>query len=127
MDIIADALNTIKTHKRAGKKECVVSPVSKLLINVLEIMKKEGYIGDYEVVHNGRGDEVCIKDLGPLNDCGVIKPRFPVKFREWYAWEQRYLPSKDFGTLIVTTPEGVMTNREAREKGIGGRLIAYVY
>ncbi|MGD0511047.1 MAG: 30S ribosomal protein S8, partial [Candidatus Micrarchaeaceae archaeon] len=39
----------------------------------------------------------------------------------------RYIPSKDFGILILTTPKGIMTNKEARENKIGGRLLAYVY
>jgi len=46
---------------------------------------------------------------------------------EYEKWEKRFLPAFDFGLLIVSTSQGVMTHKEAREKGIGGRLIAYVY
>ncbi len=126
-DVIADGLNIIKTHKRAGKNECKIAPVSNLLLEVLRIFKEKGYIQDYEVIENGRGNEVVVKGLGAINNCGVIKPRFPVEAAEWYKWEQRYVLSKEFGHLVVSTSQGVMTNEEAREKGIGGRLIAFVY
>ncbi|MHA1369516.1 MAG: 30S ribosomal protein S8, partial [Promethearchaeota archaeon] len=41
--------------------------------------------------------------------------------------EMKYLPSKGFGFLIISTNRGLMTNEEAKEAGIGGRLIAYIY
>ena len=126
-DVIADGLNAIKTHKRAGKNECVVKPTSKLFLEVLRILKEKNYIQDYEVNEDGRGGSVLIKGIGNVNNCGAIKPRFAVEASEWYKWEQRYVLSKEFGHLIVSTSQGVMTNEEAREKGIGGRLIAFVY
>ena len=46
---------------------------------------------------------------------------------EFEKFEKRYLPAKNFGILIVTTPEGIMTHNEAKERGIGGRLLAYMY
>ena len=64
---------------------------------------------------------------GNINKCGVIKPRHAVKKDEFEKFEKRYLPAKNFGILIVTTPEGIMTHYEAKERGIGGRLLAYMY
>jgi len=65
--------------------------------------------------------------IGNINKCGVIKPRFPVKKNEFEKWEKRFLPAKDFGILLVSTPKGVMSHKEAYKNGIGGRLLAYVY
>jgi len=127
MDILAKGFNVIKTHKRVGKRSCTIKPVSKLLVSTLTIMRDKGYISSLEVKDNGRGGELEVKGLGPINNCGVIKPRFSVGAGEWVKWEQRYILSKDFGMLIVSTPEGLMANSEAKQKGIGGRLIAYVY
>ena len=127
MDVVANGFNVIKTHKRAGKSECVIRPVSKLLVSVIRILKEKGYVKSYEVRDNGRGGELIVKGLGAINDCGAIKPRFAVSADEWVKWEQRYILSRDFGHLIVSTSQGMMTNVEAREKGIGGRLIGYVY
>ena len=42
-------------------------------------------------------------------------------------WESRYLPARDFGILILTTNQGVISNKKAKELGIGGKLLGYVY
>ena len=58
---------------------------------------------------------------------GAIKPRFAVKATEYEKFEKRYLPAKGFGILIVSTVKGLMTHYEAKQQGLGGRLIAYCY
>lgn len=126
-DPLADALNTIKTHEIAGKPDCTISPASKIVREVLLIFQRKGYLGDLEFVDNGTSGEFKVQLVGKINACGIIKPRFAVKKMEWNKWEQRYIPSRDFGMLIVSTPKGMMTNAEAKEKNTGGRLIAYVY
>jgi small subunit ribosomal protein S8 len=50
-----------------------------------------------------------------------------VKKDEYEKWEQQYLPSKDIGILMVTTSQGVMSHKEAKTKGLGGKLLGYVY
>ncbi|MCX8197155.1 MAG: 30S ribosomal protein S8 [Candidatus Micrarchaeota archaeon] len=125
-DPLADALNSIKTHEMAGKPFCEVKP-SKLVRETLKILQKEGFIGDFEFVDDGRSGYFRIKLLGKINQCGAVKPRFAVKKTQWAEWEQKYLPGANFGLFIVSTPQGLMTNIEAKQKGIGGRLIAYVY
>lgn len=124
--MLADALNIIKVHRKVGKAECKV-PASKLITVVLKILQREGYINEFEFVDDGRAGYYLVKGFGPINDCGVIKPRFPIRKDELSDWEQQYLPSKDFGTLIISTSNGIVTNKELREAKIGGRLIAYVY
>jgi small subunit ribosomal protein S8 len=126
-DLINDAVSNIKNHERIGKSECVVRPMSKLLIEILRIFQRGGYIGEFEVSDDGRGGNIRIKLVKQINDCGVIKPRYAVKHDEFLQWEQRFLPAREFGTLIVSTPKGVMSHSEAKEKGLGGRLLAYIY
>ena len=53
--------------------------------------------------------------------------RQSVKRAEFDKWESRYLPARDFGLLIMTTNDGVMHHYDAKDKKIGGRLLAYVY
>ncbi len=126
-DPLADALSKIKNSERAGKMIVEVKPVSKLIARVLQIMQEEGYIESIEFVDDGRGGKLKVKLKGKINDCGAIKPRFSVKIREMDKWERRYLPARDFGILILTTPQGIMTHREAKKRHIGGKLLAYVY
>ncbi|MFN4132875.1 MAG: 30S ribosomal protein S8 [Candidatus Hadarchaeales archaeon] len=125
LDPLANALSKIQNAEMAKKKEVKVSPASKLVADVLQIMQREGYIKSFEKVKDGKA--INVKIWGKINLCGVVKPRLSTKKGEFEKWEKRFLPAAGFGILIVTTPKGVMTHREAREKGIGGRLIAYVF
>jgi small subunit ribosomal protein S8 len=109
------------------RRECIITPASKLIQRVLKVMQENGYIGGYEVIDDGRFGKLRVKLLGRINKCRAIRPRFPVKLGEIKEWEKEFLPSKDFGILIITTPLGVMSHNEAKRKKAGGRLLAFVY
>jgi small subunit ribosomal protein S8 len=126
MDLLEQAINIIKVHRRVGKEECKV-PASKVISAVLKIMQREEYLKEFEFVDDGKSGYFLVRGIGAINDCGVITPRFAVKIGDLIDWEQRYLPSKEFGVLIISTPKGMMTNSDARAAGVGGRLLAYVY
>jgi small subunit ribosomal protein S8 len=112
---------------KAGKKECIVRPTSKLLNKLLELFKREGFIGELQLIDNNKGGEIKILFNGNLNKCFAIKPRFSANKEEIEKFEKRYLPAQDFGCLIISTTQGLLTNHEIKEKSIGGKLIAYVY
>jgi small subunit ribosomal protein S8 len=120
-DIVANALNCIMNAKRAGKISCSV-PSSKLLIAVLKMLKKEGYVNDYRQENS----KVTI-EIGKINECKAIKPRFYVTISNCNKFIERFLPARDFGFLIVSTSKGLMTHKEAIEMNVGGSLIAYCF
>lgn len=126
-DPLADALAEIKNAERVGKRECMVKPASKLIGRVLKVMQDYGYIEAFEWIFDGKGGIFKVKLKGNINDCGAIKPRSAVKKGEYEKWEARYLPAENFGVLIMTTNKGVISQYKAKEEGIGGRLLAYVY
>jgi len=126
-NILANLFVTLYNTEARRKGECVVLPTSKLAIEVLKTLQKDGYIGEFEHVDDKRGGKFKIKLLAKINKCGAISPRFKVKSTEYNDWEQQYLPSYDKGMLIVTTNQGVMSHHEAVNKGLGGFLIGYVY
>ena len=126
-DPLADALSHIKNTERVGKMECTIKPASKLIGNVLGVMKGGGYIAEFEFVEDGKAGFFKVKLRGKINDCNAIKPRFYVTVSDYERWEKRLLPAQDFGMLIVTTSKGVMSHAEASERGIGGQLLAFVY
>jgi small subunit ribosomal protein S8 len=105
----------------------MVIPASRLASEVLRVLQKKRYIGEFEFIDDGVGGKLMVQLLGRINKCGVISPRFPVKAVKLVDWEHRYLPAVGVGILVVSTPQGVMSHSEAQEKGIGGRLIGYVY
>lgn len=126
-DLVNDAISTLRNYERIGKQECVIQPCSKLLIDILHVFQKEGYIGEFEVSENSVGGRVRVKLVGKINDCGVIKPNFSSKHLDFPKWEKRFLPSRDFGILVVSTSKGVVSHKHAKELSEGGRLLAYVY
>ncbi len=75
------------------------------------------------------GGAACSRSTlaGQINDCGVIKPRYSVKTDDLEKFEARYLPAQDFGVLILTTTKGVLTHTQAKNGGVGGKLLAFVY
>jgi len=110
-----------------GKSECVIQPSSKLIGRVLKVMQDHGYINQFEYVEDGKAGKFRVMLKGAINDCGVIKPRYSVKTTEIEKFEARFLPAQDFGLIVMTTTAGVITQDRAKELGIGGKLLVYVY
>ncbi len=126
-DPLAAALTKIINAERIGRREVVVKPNSRMLRHILTIMNERGYVGSFEEIADGKGGMLKVNLLGTINKCGVIKPRFSTKRTEYEKWEKRYLPAKDFGIILVSTPHGVMTHTDAKTKNTGGKLLAYCY
>ncbi|MHC1626290.1 MAG: 30S ribosomal protein S8 [Methanoculleaceae archaeon] len=127
MNPIADALSAIKNASDRGRSEVTVEPASKLIGALLRIMQEHGYIGGFEVVEDGRGGQFLVQLKGTINRCGAITPRYSTGLSEMEFWEGQYLPAKNFGILLISTSQGVMSHDEARRRGIGGQLLGYVY
>jgi small subunit ribosomal protein S8 len=127
LDPLANCLSNIVNHEKIGKTEVIIEPASKIIAETLRIMQKAGYIGEFEFIDDGRAGKFRIQLLGRVNDSGVVKPRYPVKYHSFEKWEKQFLPARNFGLLIVSTPNGLMSHKEAIELSVGGRLIAYVY
>ncbi len=126
-DPLNDIISVIKNASRIGRKEIETDPAARLIGRVLKVMQDYNYLKSFEVVDDSRGGKFRIVLSNTINNCGVIKPRLPVKRANLDRYEARYLPAQDFGILILSTTKGVMSHIEARKAGLGGRLIAYVY
>ena len=126
-DTLSNALNAIRVAESKGQREVRLAPASKLVREVLGILQQQGYVGDYEFVDDGKSGTFQVKLQGKINRCGSVRPRSAVKAREWERWEQRFLPSRDVGLLVVSTSQGLMAHGQAKEKKLGGRLLAFCY
>ncbi|MBT3397469.1 30S ribosomal protein S8 [archaeon] len=122
-DIVADGLNQIMNARRVEKKELVIRKYSKVLLNLFEMMKAKGHI-EFEV--NEEEKSVTVK-IVKLNECRAIKPRYYVGVADIDKYLRRFLPSRNFGSLIVSTNKGLFDQKEAYTNKIGGTLIAYFY
>ncbi|MBS3079235.1 30S ribosomal protein S8 [Candidatus Pacearchaeota archaeon] len=120
-DIVSDGLNQIINAKKARKKSVTLKKHSKLLRNVLDIAKENGYI-DYSV----NGNELVVEII-KLNEFKAIKPRFTAQVEKINYYVRRFLPAKNFGFVIISTNKGLMKHNEAEEQNLGGCLVAYIY
>ena len=126
-DPLANMLIAVKNATVIGKDEVIIKPVSNISTKVLSILKENNYVKDFEMIEDGKGGIYRIVTSRRLNECGAVKPRFPVKGDDFLKWERRFLPAQGFGIIIISTSKGVMTLKQAKKKGVGGKLIAYAY
>lgn len=123
-DVVADALNMMKNAKKARKEIIRINRSSKVLVEILKIMKQKGAVKKYKIDLKNKFIEIT---LGDFVECKAIKPRFTAKTDQIEKYKRRYLPARDIGTIIISTNKGLMTHEEALEQGIGGSLIACFY
>lgn len=126
-DPLSNALSKILNAEKVSKNSCVIKPISNTVKKILKIMQEKKYIGGFEEIKDGKGNFIKINLIGHINKCGTIKPKYPVKRNEFERFEKRYLPAKDFGIILVSTNQGIITHIETKEKKLGGILLAYCY
>lgn len=121
-------LARIRNGQQAGKA-AIASPASKLRMNVLEVLKKEGYIRGYEVVEDGNKRNLRI-ELKYFEGEPVIKTIDRVS----KPGRRVYSAIKDLGKVrgglgisILSTPRGVMSDTEARTANVGGEVLCRVF
>lgn len=127
-DPLADMIVRIRNGQAAGKSE-VVMPSSKIKTAVCRVLKDEGYIADYEVIGQTGGKAELRVQLKYYKGQPVIE-----SFERVSTPGRRIYRSKDklpvvlggLGTAIVSTSKGVMTGKEARERGHGGEVLCLV-
>ena len=127
MDTISNTLSTIMNNELRNKRECIISPASKLIGNILRVMQQNGYVGKFEFIDDGRWGKFEVQLLGRVNKCGAIKPRHSVRVDRIEDWEKKYLPSRELGILVLSTPKGVISHKDAKQKRVGGIILAYIY
>ncbi|MBI5393056.1 30S ribosomal protein S8 [Candidatus Woesearchaeota archaeon] len=126
-DPLANMYSNILNSEKIGKKECIIRPASAFMKENLRLLKEKGYIEDYQETVDNKGNLLTIKLNGRINKCNVIKPRFSVKVDNYEKFEKRFLPARNFGILLVSTPRGLVVHETAKEQRTGGRLVAYCY
>lgn len=127
-DPIADMLTRIRNAGRARHAQCVI-PGSKLKKSILEILKKEGFIEDFENVKNGSFEDFQVKlkygkDKSPVfrEITRVSKPG-----KRIYIHNESIRPYKNnIGVMILSTSKGVMTGKQAKKLNVGGEYLCKV-
>ena len=125
--VLADALKTITNAERRGKRQVLIRPCSKVIIQFLKVMMHRGYIGEFEVIDDHRSGKIVINLLGRLNKCVAICPRFDIQLNELEEWQAKLLPSRQFGYVVLTTSHGIVDHEEARKKNAGGKILGMFF
>lgn len=128
-DPIADMLSRVRNANNAHH-ETVSMPSSKLKVNIAEILKQEGYIADYTVEEEKVGKTLSL-DLkyGPSRESSIAGLRRVSKPGLRVYAKSGDLPQVlgGLGVAIISTSHGLLTDRQAQEKGVGGEVLAYVW
>ncbi len=129
-DPIADMLTRIRNANTA-KFNDVLIPMSKMKLSIAEILKEEGYIENYEIVDNGKFSDIKIilkyRDNKMTKIISGIKRVSKPGLRIYAGKKDMPQVLNGLGIAIVSTNEGVMTDREARKRNIGGEVLAFVW
>jgi small subunit ribosomal protein S8 len=128
-DPVADLLTRIRNANTAYKDE-LIAPVSKLSIAIVDILAGEGFIQGYE--HEGEGVHQLLRirlKYGPRKQRTISGLRRISKPGRRLYRGRSELPRVmgGLGIAIVSTSKGVMTDRDAARRGIGGEVLAYVW
>ena len=128
-DPISDMLTRIRNANRA-LHETVEMPSSRLKVEIVRLLKEEGYVKDYRVTNRESFDTLIVELKFGRNRERVITDlkRVSKPGRRIYARKDR-LPRVlgGMGTAILSTSRGVVTSRQAQELGVGGEVICFVW
>mgnify|MGYP001179612050 CR=1 FL=1 len=127
-DPIADFLTRIR-NAQARKKDSVSMPATKIIISIAEILKKEGFLLDYQVVEAKPQSELVV-DLKYVNGTPAITEVVRISkpgIRKYRGYRDIKPVKRGLGLSIFSTPMGLVTGKDAVKNKIGGEYICYVY
>ena len=128
-DLIADQLTVMRNALMAKKKEVIIKR-SGIIEGIMDIAKKEGFIENYAIIEDNKQGQIkvyfkCFEDGTPTIE-GLKKMSTPGR--------RQYVPAKDVksvmggvGISILSTSKGLLTDKEAREQGVGGEVICQIW
>lgn len=128
-DPIADMLTRIRNANQM-KHKTVNVPASKLKTEILSVLKKEGYIVDFELVNDGVQGTIKVQLKYLENEERVVRGLKKISKPGLRVYAKTVdLPRvlNGLGIAVISTSQGIMTDKEARRLKIGGEVLAYVW
>lgn len=128
-DPIADFLTRIRNGNMV-MHETVEVPGSKIKMSIADIMKEEGYIKDYEYIEDGKQGIIRIYlKYGPNKQKVItgIKRISKPGLRVYVKKDEIPRVLGGLGTAVISTSQGLMTDKKARREGLGGEVVCYIW
>ncbi|NRA64428.1 MAG: 30S ribosomal protein S8 [Pseudobacteriovorax sp.] len=128
-DSIADLLTRIRNAQKAGH-EVVSVPASKMKIAITHVLREEGFVRNYKCIRDKKQGVLKIALAYNHNGEGIIKELKRVSrpsHRQFVGADDIPFVKNGFGTAILSTSQGIMTDREARKNHVGGEYICSVF
>jgi small subunit ribosomal protein S8 len=127
-DPIADLLTRIRNANQM-KHEVVEMPASRIKLQILEVLKREGYLNDVEYIEDNKQGvlRVYLKYVKSERVIKGLKRISKPGLRVYAKSEELPKVLNGLGIAIISTSEGIVTDREARQKQLGGEVLAYVW
>jgi small subunit ribosomal protein S8 len=128
-DPIADMLTRIRNANQLKYKE-VKMPTSKMKVEIARILKGEGFIRDYTVVKEDNCDMISMElKYGPKKERIItgLKRISKPGLRVYAKLEEIPTVLNGLGIAIISTPKGLMTNKDAKKNQVGGEVLAYIW
>lgn len=125
--ILNDALRTMVNADRRGNASALLRPISGVMVSFLNIMKYRGYIKKFEVIDENRVGKIRVELDGRLKDCKALTYRQDLKAKEIERYRVRMLPTRQWGYVVITTPNGVLDHEEAIRQNVGGQVLGYFH
>ena len=127
-DPIADFLTRLRNAGTARKTE-VIAPYSKIKAEIARILKQEGYISDYEVDTTGKFPQIKVttKNHNRTSAITGLKRISKPGLRKYVGATEIPRVLGGMGISILSTPQGIISGREAKKQNVGGELLAIVW
>ena len=127
-DPIADLLTRIRNANKMHHEKVSI-PSSTLKLNILKVLKEEGFIADYVVIEDNKQNVIEVTLKYNNNECVIKGLRRISKpgLRKYTDVENLPKVLHGLGIAIISTSKGVMTDSEARKQKVGGEVLAYVW
>ncbi len=127
-DPIADFLTRIRNAVKA-KKRWVEIPASNMKIRISEIMKENNFIRDFTIIEDNKQNivRVFLKYVDGTSSISGLKRISKPGLRVYVDKDNLPRVLNGLGIAVISTSKGVMTDKEARQKGVGGEVICYIW
>ena len=127
-DPIADMLTRIRNSNRVGRR-LVLVPKSKICLGIAQVLKEEGYIEEFDVIDDASQGQIRIKLKYSMSGEKVLHTldrQSKPGCRRYSKVDELPKVLNGMGICVISTSQGVMSDRRAREKNVGGELLCTV-